>query len=167
MLKTEMEYLLETAAAIVNRIQYILSKDMVHVCPADTLFVGPKWDYLPVVKSKLLSINDMVSNLHKEEMEKVRNVHLIYELEEAIMKTKKQGRISGKIKPEIGDLVPIRSEKKTDYDKYGVITSIPTPQTIEISTRNGTVIRPWSITIPISPKCIIGDGFTEHDQNKV
>ena len=42
MLKTEMEYLLETAAAIVNRIQYVLSKDMVHVCPADTLFVGPK-----------------------------------------------------------------------------------------------------------------------------
>ena len=75
MLKTEMEYLLETAASIVNRIPYTLSKDMVHVCPADTLFVGPKWDYLLIVKSKLRSINDMVSNLrvHKEEMEKIRN----------------------------------------------------------------------------------------------
>ena len=118
----------------------------------------------------------MVSNLrvHKEEMEKIRNEHLIHELEEATMKTKKQGRISGEIKPQIGDLVLIRSEKKTDYDKYGVITSIPTPQTLEISTRNGTVIRPWSITIPISPKYIIGDGtlrskkdgFTEHEIDK-
>ena len=155
-----MEYLLETAASIVNRIPYALSKDMIHVCPADTLFVGPKWDYLPVVKSKLRSINDMVSNLriHKEEMEKIRNEHLIYELEEAAMKIKKEGRIQGEIKPSIGDLVLIRSEKKTDYDKYGVITNIPTPQTLEISTRNGKVIRPWSITIPISPKCIIGDG---------
>ena len=102
----------------------------------------------------------MVSNLtvHKEEMEKIRNKHLIYELEEAAMKIKKEGRIQGEIKLSIGDLVLIRSEKNTDYDKYGVITNIPTPQTLEISTRNGTVIRPWSITIPISPKCIIGDG---------
>ena len=91
-------------------------------------------------------------------MEKIRDAHLIYELEEAAMKIKKEGRISGEIKPVIGDLVFIRSEKKTDYDKYGVITNIPTPQTLEISTRNGTAIRPWSITIPISPKCIIGDG---------
>ena len=116
----------------------------------------------------------MVSNLrvHKEETEKIRNEHLIHELEEATMKTKKQGRISGEIKPEVGDLVLIRSEKKTDYDKYRVITSIPTPQTLEISTRIGTVIRPWSIMIPISPKCIIGDGtlrskkdeFKEHNQ---
>ena len=92
----------------------------------------------------------MVYNLrvHKEEMEKIRDAHLIYELEEAAMKIKKEGRISGEIKPVIRDLVFIRSEKKTDYDKYGVITSIPTPQTLEISTRNGTVIRPWSITIP-------------------
>ena len=70
---------------------------------------------------------------------------------------------------------PIRSEKKTDYDKNGVITSIPSPKTLEMRTRNGIVIRPWSITIPISPKSIIGDGtlrskkdgFTEHDQNNV
>ena len=49
---------------------------------------GTKMDYLPVVKSKLRSINDMVSNLrvHKEEMEKIRNEHLIHELEEATMK---------------------------------------------------------------------------------
>ena len=99
-------------------------------------------------------------------MEKIRNEHLIHELEEATMKTKKQERISGEIKPEVGDLVLM------DYDKYGVITSIPTPQTLEIITRNRTVIRPWSITIPISPKCIIGDGtlrskkdgFTEQKQ---
>ena len=49
----------------------------------------------------------MVSNLRvlKEEMEKIKNEHLIHELEEATMKTKKQGRILGEIKPQIGDLV--------------------------------------------------------------
>ena len=62
-----------------------------------------------------------------------------------MMKTKKQGRISGKIKLEIGDIVLIRSEKKMDYDKYGDIDIIPTLSTLEISTRNGTVIRSWSI----------------------
>ena len=87
-----MEYILDTAATIVNRIPHALFKDIVNVCPADTLFVGPKWDYLPVVKSKLRSINDMVSNLRiqKEEIEKIRNEHLIYELEEAAMKIKKE-----------------------------------------------------------------------------
>ena len=71
MLKTEMEYLLETAASILKRIPYALSKDMVHVCPADTLSTNSQ--------IKLRSINNMASNLrvHKEEMEKIRNEHLI------------------------------------------------------------------------------------------
>ena len=47
------------------------------------MFEGSKWDYLPVVKSKMRSINDMVLNLriHKEEMEKIREKHLNLELE--------------------------------------------------------------------------------------
>jgi hypothetical protein len=160
MLRSEIEFLLDMAASMVNRIPYAFSRDMVIISPADTLFLGPKWDFLPQTKSKLRSINDMVSNLkvHKKEMEKIRDEHLIHELESAKLKTKKQGRITGEIKPEVGDLVLIRNEGKTDYDRYGVIDSILTPQTIKIRTRTGMVTRPTSITIPISPKCLIGDG---------
>ena len=133
---------------------------MVVISPADTLFMGPKWDFLPQTKSKLRSINDMVSNLkiHKRELEKIRDEHLIHELENVKLKTKKQGRITGDIKPEVGDLVLIRNDGKTDYDRYGVIDSILTPQTLKIRTRTGVVTRPTSITIPISAKCLIGDG---------
>ena len=147
-LKSEMEFLLETAAAIVSRISYAHSKDMI---PADTLFIGPKWDYLPEVQTKM-------RRTHKEEMEKIRYQHLIHEREEAMMNTKKQGRISGEIKPQIGDLVLIRSEKKKNYDKNRIMEDIPSSQTLVIHTRNGVVVRPWSLTILISPKSIIGDG---------
>ena len=75
-----------------------------------------------------------------------------------MMKTKKQGRISGEIKPQIGDLVLIRSEKETNCDKYRIMEDIPSSQTLVIHTRNGVVVRPWSLTILISPKSIIGDG---------
>ena len=80
-------------------------------------------------------------------MEKIRDQHLLHELKEVMMKTKKQGRISGEIKPQIGDLMLIRSKKKTDYDKYGIIEDIPSSQTLTIRTRNGVVVRPWSPTI--------------------
>jgi hypothetical protein len=168
MLRSEIEFLLDMAASMVNRIPYAFSRDMVIISPADTLFMGPKWDFLPQTKSKLRSINDMVSNLkiHKKEMEKIRDEHLIHELENAKLKTKKQGRITGDIKPEVGDLVLIRNEGKTDYDRYGVIDSILTPQTIKIRTRTGMVTRPTSITIPISPKCLIGDGTLKVKKNE-
>ena len=110
----------------------------------------------------------MISNLkiHKREMEEIRDEHLIHELEDANFRTKKQGRIVGNIKPEVGDLVLIRNDGKTDYDRYGVIDSILTPQTVRIRTRNGMVTRPTSITIPISPKCLIGDGSLKVKKNE-
>ena len=168
MLRSEVEFLLDMTASMVNRIPYAFSRDMVVISPADTLFMGPKWDFLPQTKSKLRSINDMVSNLkiHKKEMEKIQDEHLIHELESAKLKTKKQGRITGDIKPEVGDLVLIRNDGKTDYDRYGVIDSILTPQTLKIRTRTGVVTRPTSITIPISPKCLIGDGTLKVKKNE-
>ena len=143
MLKSEMEFLLDMAACRVNRIPYAFSR----VSPTDTLFLGPKWDFLPQTKTRLRSINNMVANLriHKTEMKRIRNEHLIHELEEAKVKTKKQGKITGNIKPEIGDLVLIRNDGKTEYDRYGVIEALPSPQTLKIRTRTGTVTRPTSI----------------------
>ena len=79
---------------------------------------------------------------------------------------KKEGNIEGRIIPSIGDLVLIRSDvKDSSYDKYGVIEAILNPQTIKIRTRGGMVERPISLTIPISAKCIIGDGSLR--KNKV
>ena len=105
-------------------------------------------------------------SIHKREMEEIKDEHLIHELEDANFRTKKQGRIVGNIKPEVGDLVLIRNDGKTDYDRYGVIDSILTPQTVRIRTRNGMVTRPTSITIPISPKCLIGDGSLKVKKNE-
>ena len=124
------------------------------------MFVGPKWDYLPQTKSKLKGINDMIGNLriHKKEMERIRDEHLIHELEEAQTKTKKIGRITGNIHPTEGDLVLIRNDGKQDYDRYGIVEKILSPQTIRIKTRNGTIERPISITLPISAKYLIGNG---------
>ena len=143
------------AASMVNRIPYAFSRDLVVI-------------FLPQTKSKLRSINDMISNLriHKKEMEEIRDQHLIHELEDANCKTKKQGRIVGNLKPEVGDLVLIRNDGKTDYDRYGVIDSILKPQTVRIRTRNGMVARPTSITIPMSPKCLVGDGILKFKKNE-
>ena len=148
------------AASMVNRIPYAFSRDLIIISPADVLYVGPKGDYLPQTKSKLKGINDMIGNLriHKKEMERIRDEHLIHELEEAQTKTKKIGRITGNIQPTVGDLVLIRNDGKQDYDRYGVVEKILSPQTISIRTRNGTIERPISITVPISAKCLIGDG---------
>ena len=159
MLRSEMEFLMDMAASMVNRIPYAFSKDLIIISPADVLYVGPKWDYIPQTKSKLKSVNDMISNLriHKKEMEQIRNEHLIHELEEAQTKTKKIGRITGNIHPTEGDLVLIRNDGKQDYDRYGVVEKILSPQTIRIRTRNGTIERPTSITVPISAKCLIGN----------
>ena len=81
MLRSEMEFLMDMAASMVNRIPYAFSRDLIIISPADVLYVGPKWDYLPQTKSKLNGINDMISNLHihKREMERIRNEHLIHE----------------------------------------------------------------------------------------
>ena len=77
-----MEFLMDMAAAMVNRIPYAFSNDLVMISPADVLYLGPKWDYIPQTKSRLKSINDMISNLriHKKEMERIRNDHLIWNL---------------------------------------------------------------------------------------
>ena len=75
-------------------------------------------------------------------------------VEEAQTKTKKIGRITGNIHPTEGDLVLIRNDGKQDYDRYGVVEKILSPQTIRIRTRNGTIERPISITVPISAKCL-------------
>ena len=92
MLRSEIEFLMDMAASMVNRIPYAFSRDLVIISPADTLFLGPKRDFLPQTKSKLRSINDMISNLkiHKREMEKIRDEHLIHELEDANFRTNKQ-----------------------------------------------------------------------------
>ena len=56
----------------------------------------------------------------------------------------------------VGDLSLIRNEDKTEYDKYGVIEEILSPQTLRINTRKGIVIdRPAAITIPIVPQCLL------------
>ena len=88
-------------------------------------------------------------------MERIRNDHLIMELEEAQIKTKKIGRITGDIHPTVGDLVLIRNDGKQDYDRYGIVEQIISPQTLKIRTRNGTIERPTSITVPISANCLI------------
>jgi hypothetical protein len=164
MLRSEMEFLMDMAASMVNRIPYAFSNDLVMISPAD---VGPKWDYIPQTKSRLKSINDMISNLriHKKEMEQIRNEHLIMELEEAQIKTKKIGRITGNIHPTEGDLVLIRNDGKQDYDRYGIVEQIISPQTLKIRTRNGTIERPTSITIPISAKCLIGSTNLKNKTN--
>ena len=75
----------------------------------------------------------MIANLrlHQDEIRKIRNDQLIYELEEANKAVKKTGNVTGGIHPTIGDLVLIRSETKSgDYDKYGVIQEILSPQTL-------------------------------------
>ena len=71
---------MDMAASRVNRIPYAFSRDLVIISPADTLFLGLKWDFLPQTKSKLRSINDMISNLkiHKRDMKKIRDEHLIH-----------------------------------------------------------------------------------------
>jgi hypothetical protein len=164
MLRSEVEFIMDMAASMVNRIPYAFSRDLVIISPADTFFVGPKWDYLPQTKSKLRGINDMIVNLrvHKKEMERIKDEHLIHELEEAQTKSKKIGRITGNIEPAVGDLVLIRNDGKQYYDRYGVVEKILFPQTISIRTRNGT-----SITVPISPKCLIGDGSLKVKTNIV
>ena len=108
-------------------------------------------------KSKLQSINQMIQNIkiYREEITKVRNDHLGQELEKASIQRKKLGRTTADIKPTIGDIGLIRNEDKADYDKYGVIQEIVSPQTLRIRTRHGIIDRPASITIPIVPHCLL------------
>ena len=144
---------------MVNRIPYSKSRELIMISPADSLMFGPKLEHIPETKSKLHGINNMIHNinLHREEMIKIRNDHLAQELSTAKVQSKKEGRIVQDIKPRVGDLVLIRNEDKMDYDKYGVIHAILSPQTLQIKTRNGLVERPSSITIPLSPQCLLGD----------
>ena len=83
-------------------------------------------------KSKLHGINSMIQNIKvsREDLRKIRNEHLCQELENAKIQTKKTGRIATDIHPTKGDVVLIRDEDKSEYDKYGVIAVIPSPQTI-------------------------------------
>ena len=110
----------------------------------------------------------MIENLkeHQKAVRQISNDQLILELDRASKETKKEGNIEGKITPSVGDLVLIRSDViDASYDKYGVIEAIINPQTIRIRTRGGMVERPTSLTIPISARCIIGDGSLR--KNKV
>ena len=72
----------------------------------------------------------MIANLrlNQDEIRKIRNNQLIYELEEVNKAVKKTGNVTGGIYPTIGDLVLIRSEAKSgDYDKYRIIQEILPP----------------------------------------
>ena len=61
LLKSEMDYLLDMVSAIINKIPYAVSKDLVSLSPADSLFAEFKHEYLPQTKSKLRSINEMIA----------------------------------------------------------------------------------------------------------
>ena len=156
-----MELLCALACGMVNRIPYGRSKELIMICPADTLMFGQKLEHIPETRSKLHGINNMIHNINLqwEEMIKIRNDHLAQELSTAKHQTKKEGRIARTIEPQIGDLVLVRNEEKLGYDKYGIIQAILSPQTLQIRTRSGIIERPSSITIPLSPQCLItGDG---------
>ena len=103
MIRSEMELLCALACGMVNRIPYGRSKELIMICPADTLMFGQKLEHIPETKSKLHGINNMIHNinLHREEMIKIRNDHLAQELSTAKHQTKKEGRIARTIEPQI------------------------------------------------------------------
>ena len=63
LLRSEMQFVCDLAASIVNKIPYGKSKNLITIAPADMLIFRPKEDYVPPrTKSKLQSINQMIQN---------------------------------------------------------------------------------------------------------
>lgn len=129
-MKSELEYLLENSAAVINQILYAKDHKHVCICPADTLWAGPQIDILPHARSSLQSINRMVERIqmYKGELEKMRNQLFGLDIARLRNKTMKTGRIKEPVVPMIGDLVMIHHDAKPGQDKYGVIEEIISPQ---------------------------------------
>ena len=168
LLRSEMQVVCDLAAAIVNKIPYGKSKDLITIAPAYTLIFGPKEDYVPPrTKSKLQSINQMIQNIkiYREEMTRVRNDHLGQELEKAKIQRKKIGRTAADIKPKVGDIVLIRNEIDIRRDPYSYEPRLV--GTIQILYSNlfrapaASRWRWWAICSPVArivPACGPGGG---------
>ena len=58
----------------------------------------------------------------------------------------------------VGDIVLVKDDDKFGYSKFGVITEIPSKQSLKIRVRSGDktafIVRPLSITVPIVAQCL-------------
>ena len=70
-------------------------------------------------------------------------------MEENEAKESRTGVNVGRISPTVGDLVLIRTEEKSNYNKYGVVEELLTNQTLKIRTKSGSITRPYAIMVPL------------------
>ena len=80
-------------------------------------------------------------------------------------KENRTGLNVGKIMPTIGDIVLIRTEEKSNYNKYGVIEQLLSDQTLKLRTKTGSITRPYALTVPLEAQSIIQDGTLRTSKN--
>ena len=145
---------------MVNDIPYGPSPDNLYVCPSDAMGRTNGVIMIQNTASKLGTINLMMKHLkgRADAIKELRQRALEADVEKFKRQIKKEGRIKATVKPTIGDIVLVKDDDKFGYSKFGIITGIPTPQTLEIRVRNGdkmvNIERPQSITVPIVAQCL-------------
>ena len=91
-------------------------------------------------------------------VKEIRQRALEADVEKFKRQNKKEGRIKAIVKPTVGDIVLVKEDEKFGYSKFGVVTEIPSQQTLRIRVRNGDKVgfieRPQSITVPIVAQCL-------------
>ena len=92
---------------------------------------------------------------HKTGMSKICDDQLHYEWKKMEAKENRTGLNVGKILPTIGDLVLIRTEERSNYNKYRVIEELLSDQTLKIRTITGSITRPYALTVPLVAQSII------------
>ena len=101
------------------------------------------------------TVNMMMQRLkrHADMIKEIRKRTLEAEIEKFKMQNKKDGRLTIDVKPTVGDIVLIKDEEKYGYSKFGVVSGIPSEQTLTIKVKSGRGIveiqRPSSITVPL------------------
>ena len=147
--------MLSIAGKLVNDIPLGKSPDNLFICPNDILGRGGGCIRIRETASRLATVNMMMQRLkrHADMIKDIRRKTLEAEIEKFRAQNKKEGRLAIDVKPSIGDIVLVRDDEKYGYSKFGVVTAIPSQQTLTIKVKSGKGIveiqRPSSITTPL------------------
>ena len=167
LIRSEAELLFERAARLCNNIPYAKGIENLFIRPADFMNPDGVFEDLPRTTSHLEGINYMLERIrkHQTRLAELRDECLKNDWERYKLGEKSTGAIKKNVSPTVGDLIMFKNDHKHNKTEYGRIKRLVSAQTLEIQTRRGLILRPTSLTTPLSPACLLTGDRSAEDIN--